>query len=79
VVVHEERRIRLRRLLRGAELEAFVQNFDDLYAAEQERLRAIMHYGQTALCRLQFLREYFGEPAGEPCTRCDNCRRPPQA
>jgi ATP-dependent DNA helicase RecQ len=24
-------------------------------------------------------REYFGEPQGEPCRRCDNCTAPPAA
>ena len=75
-IVHEGRKVRLRRRLRGAELDEFVRGFDALYAAEQERLRAIMQYGETALCRMQFLREYFGEPAGKPCDHCDNCRRP---
>jgi ATP-dependent DNA helicase RecQ len=77
-VVHEGRKVRLRRRLRGAELDEFVRGFDALYAAEQERLRAIMQYGETASCRMQFLREYFGEPAGEACKRCDNCRKPVQ-
>jgi ATP-dependent DNA helicase RecQ len=77
-VVYEGRKVRLRRRLRGAELDEFVRGFDALYAAEQERLRAIMQYGETASCRMQFLREYFGEPAGEPCKRCDNCRKPVQ-
>jgi ATP-dependent DNA helicase RecQ len=79
VIVHEGRKVRLCRPLDGPELEEFVHGFDALYDAEQERLRAIMQYGETGLCRMQFLREYFGEPAGEPCDHCDNCRRPPRA
>lgn len=75
-VVYEGRKVRLRRRLQGPELTEFVRSFDALYAAEQERLRAIMQYGETGLCRMQFLREYFGEPAGEPCQHCDNCISP---
>jgi ATP-dependent DNA helicase RecQ len=78
-IVHDGRKVRLRRLLRGTELQDFVRGFDALYAAEQERLRAIVQYGETGMCRMQFLREYFGEPAGEPCAHCDNCRRPLRA
>jgi ATP-dependent DNA helicase RecQ len=77
-VIQDGRKVRLRRRMWGAELDELVRRFDALYAAERERLRAIMQYGETALCRMQFLREYFGEPAGEPCDHCDNCRRPPQ-
>jgi ATP-dependent DNA helicase RecQ len=74
----EGRKVHLRRDLRGAELDEFMSGFDAQHAAEQERLRAMMQYGETAMCRLQFLREYFGEPSGEPCKHCDNCVRPSQ-
>ena len=77
-VVSEGRKVRLRRRLRGAELEQFAESFDLLHAAEQERLRAMLQYGETAQCRMQFLREYFGEPEGKRCKRCDNCRTPVQ-
>jgi hypothetical protein len=36
----------------------------------------MMDYAQSTRCRVQFLREYFGELPGTPCQRCDNCRRP---
>ena len=35
-----------------------------------------MRYGESVTCRMQFLREYFGELPGGPCGRCDNCRHP---
>jgi len=76
VVEREGRRIRLQRGLSEAELDAFIATFDTLHAAENERLRAIMRYGETGQCRMQFLREYFGEPVGEPCNHCDNCSQP---
>ena len=77
-VVSEGRKVRLRRRLRGAELDQFVESFDLLHAAEQERLRAMLQYGEMTQCRMQFLREYFGEPEGKRCKRCDNCRTPVQ-
>jgi ATP-dependent DNA helicase RecQ len=73
---HVGRKVQLTRSLRGAELDEFVGTFDAQQAAEQERLQAITHYGETTMCRMQFLREYFGEPAGELCNHCDNCARP---
>jgi ATP-dependent DNA helicase RecQ len=60
------------------ELDAFIAGFETLDAAEHERLRMIMQYGEIARCRMQFLREYFGEPAGADCDHCDNCTRPVQ-
>jgi ATP-dependent DNA helicase RecQ len=75
-LAHEGRKLRLTRQLRGQELDEFIATFDSQHAAEQERLRAIMQYGETAMCRMQFLREYFGEPSGERCNHCDNCHRP---
>ncbi len=42
---------------------------------DKERLAKMMHYAETAECRTQVLRRYFGEAEGEPCNRCDNCAR----
>jgi ATP-dependent DNA helicase RecQ len=36
----------------------------------------MMRYAQSTECRVQKLREYFGEEAGRPCGRCDNCKEP---
>jgi len=58
------------------EIEVFVRTFDEQYAAERERLNKIMQYGDTAGCRMMFLRAYFGEPEGAPCMHCDNCGSP---
>jgi ATP-dependent DNA helicase RecQ len=59
-------------------LDEFLQTFDDQYAEERARLERMMRYGETAACRMQFLREYFGEAPGEPCRHCDNCNAPSQ-
>ncbi len=42
---------------------------------DEQRLADMMHYAETAGCRTQILRQYFGEELGEPCGRCDNCER----
>ena len=75
---HDGRKLRLRRHLKGAELDEFIRTFDAQHAAEHERLRAIMQYADTAMCRYQYLREYFAESSGERCDHCDNCTRPIQ-
>jgi ATP-dependent DNA helicase RecQ len=71
------RGLRLRRTLGLPQLEAFVATFEARYAADRERIESMMRYGQTTRCRMQFLREYFGEPAADPCQHCDNCEHPP--
>jgi ATP-dependent DNA helicase RecQ len=64
------------RKMEGREREQLAFDFAALYSTDRERLRAMMHYAETTLCRMQFLREYFGEPPGERCGSCDNCRSP---
>jgi ATP-dependent DNA helicase RecQ len=68
-------RIPVRRMSDG-EIDAFVQSFSGHARADEDRLRSMMDYAEGARCRVQFLREYFGELPGESCQRCDNCRRP---
>lgn len=53
--------------------EKFLAHYDERTQADKERIEAIMKYGQTTECRSQFFREYFGEPKGIPCEKCDNC------
>ncbi|MFL6548696.1 MAG: RecQ family ATP-dependent DNA helicase [Povalibacter sp.] len=76
VIRRAGRKFRMTRPLNEAEVAEFVSSFDALHEAEHERVRMIMRYGEIASCRMQFLREYFGEPAGEPCRHCDNCLHP---
>jgi ATP-dependent DNA helicase RecQ len=70
-------RVRAVRSLDEEEVATFVAGFEARTRADRERLATIMRYAQTTGCRVQFLREYFGEPPGERCARCDNCARPP--
>jgi ATP-dependent DNA helicase RecQ len=54
----------------GQALDAYQQR----YATDRERIDTVMRYAQSADCRMQLLRAYFGEDRAEPCGRCDNCR-----
>jgi ATP-dependent DNA helicase RecQ len=56
-------------------LETLLKTYIDRAASDKERLEEMMHYGETANCRTQIIRSYFGEPEGEPCLRCDNCAK----
>jgi ATP-dependent DNA helicase RecQ len=69
-------RVRLRGNMRGDERESFLASYDELAGADRDRLATMMRYAETVRCRTQFLREYFGEAAGESCGHCDNCSRP---
>jgi ATP-dependent DNA helicase RecQ len=66
----------LRRSFGSAELERFLATFEARYDADRERIDSMMLYGQTTRCRMQFLREYFGEAARDACGHCDNCEQP---
>jgi ATP-dependent DNA helicase RecQ len=71
------RKLRRVRALEPAELDRLLSEYEERHADDRERLEEIMHYAQSAGCRVRKLREYFSEPAGDPCGVCDNCRRPP--
>jgi len=71
------RKLRPVRALEPGELERVLSEYEERHAGDRERLEAMMRYAQSAGCRVQRLREYFAEPAGEPCGACDNCRHPP--
>lgn len=62
--------------LQSEQLDALVGDFDAQYQAERERLDAMIRYCESLGCRMQFLRQYFGEPGGEACQHCDNCQQP---
>jgi ATP-dependent DNA helicase RecQ len=66
----------LRRALRERDVDRFLQSFENYLQADRTRLDAMMRYGESGGCRMQFLREYFGELPGGPCGRCDNCLHP---
>ena len=59
------------------EWERFLSSCERRAELDRDRLRAIVRYAQTALCRMQAIRAFFGEDAGKPCGHCDNCRDRP--
>ena len=52
--------------------------FVTLRTQDGRRLDRLSEYAHTTECRAVFLRQYFGEEAGEPCGLCDICRGAPQ-
>jgi ATP-dependent DNA helicase RecQ len=78
VLTRVGRKLKLRRPMRDGELDRFIASFETQHKAERDRLQSMMHYGEMASCRMQFLRDYFGEPAGDACDHCDNCKHATQ-
>ena len=67
--------IRLARTFKDVEeFEAFLNHYDERHDADKARIENMMRYGQMTGCRARYFREYFGEPAGTACRKCDNCR-----
>lgn len=54
-------------------LEELLRAFEQRQLDDGERLRAMMRFAQSPLCRRKLLREYFGEEKGDDCGNCDNC------
>ena len=50
-----------------------LSKFEKLANGDRERLQEMINYAQTALCRVRFLKRYFGEESEEDCGNCDNC------
>ena len=56
------------------DLQAHLTDYQQRREADQQKLRAMIRYCQTAQCRTRVLREYFGDDpgAGFRCGHCDN-------
>jgi ATP-dependent DNA helicase RecQ len=59
------------------DLDRVLGAYEERRHSDRERLEAMMRYGETTECRARWLRRYFGDPEGELCTLCNNCREPP--
>ncbi len=57
------------------EVTKLLTTYEERAEPDKQRLADMMHYAETAGCRTQVLRQYFGEDIGDPCGRCDNCDR----
>jgi len=58
------------------ELQEMAQRYEQRAEKDRDRLRRMVLYAQTALCRWKVLSGYFGEEMDGPCGHCDNCDRP---
>jgi ATP-dependent DNA helicase RecQ len=58
-------------------LEELARRYQARGESDRDRLRRMVLYAQTALCRWNFLVGYFGEEVSwDHCGHCDNCARP---
>ncbi len=57
------------------EIATLLRSYEDRAEHDKQHLNDMMHYAETANCRTQILRQYFGEDLGEVCGHCDNCER----
>jgi ATP-dependent DNA helicase RecQ len=63
--------------LAGEELDAMADRYEKRAESDRDRLRRMVLYAQTALCRWKMILDYFGEPHDwGRCDHCDNCSRP---
>ena len=78
-VIEEVRRGRWALKDRGltlADLTALSDRYRAREERDQDKLRRVIVYAQTALCRWKTMAEYFAEDFGaDHCTHCDNCLR----
>ncbi|HKV08213.1 MAG TPA: ATP-dependent DNA helicase RecQ [Thermoanaerobaculia bacterium] len=67
----------LRTGLTGDELDAMARQYEKRAETDRDRLRRMVLYAQTALCRWKAILDYFGEEVDwDRCGRCDSCERP---
>jgi ATP-dependent DNA helicase RecQ len=58
--------------LTQVDLRYDLTDYEERRARDQDKLRAVVDFCQTAHCRTRVILEYFGEPV-EADWRCDNC------
>jgi ATP-dependent DNA helicase RecQ len=67
----------LRTGLAAAELDGMADLYEKRAEADRDRLRRMVLYAQTALCRWKAILDYFGEEVDwDRCGHCDNCSKP---
>jgi ATP-dependent DNA helicase RecQ len=66
---------RLRNQLLAVDLSADLTDYVERRAQDRSKLRMMVAYCQSALCRTRFILEYFGEPVVDDwvCGNCDAC------
>jgi ATP-dependent DNA helicase RecQ len=74
-VVERGRRVRkVRDFATPDELEAFLREYEERHDDDRQRLTEVMHYAQSAECRMSLIVRYFSGQSDGDCGRCDNCR-----
>jgi ATP-dependent DNA helicase RecQ len=67
----------LRGGLSGEALEEMGRRYEQRAEGDRDRLRRMVLYAQTALCRWKAILDYFGETVEwERCGHCDSCQHP---
>jgi ATP-dependent DNA helicase RecQ len=67
----------LRTGLAAEELDGMADLYEKRAVADRDRLRRMVLYAQTALCRWKAVLDYFGEEVDwDRCGHCDNCSKP---
>lgn len=67
----------LRGGLSGEELEEMAKRYEQRAETDRDKLRRMVLYAQTALCRWKAILDYFGQDLGKDhCGHCDNCSHP---
>jgi ATP-dependent DNA helicase RecQ len=54
-------------------IDKAAQVFEARRISDRRRLADLLKYMNTQRCRVEMLREYFGEPTGDRCGHCDSC------
>ena len=63
--------------LSAAELDEMSHKYEQRAEVDRDRLRRMVLYAQSALCRWKMISEYFGADLAEArCGHCDSCDRP---
>jgi ATP-dependent DNA helicase RecQ len=63
--------------LTAAQLAFIAENYKRRYERDQEKLKKVIIYSQSAMCRWKMLANYFEEETEwENCYHCDNCEHP---
>lgn len=56
-----------------AQIDKAAGVFESRRISDRRRLAELLKYMNLQKCRVQMMREYFGEEAGPPCGLCDSC------
>ncbi|HSK75509.1 MAG TPA: ATP-dependent DNA helicase RecQ [Thermoanaerobaculia bacterium] len=63
--------------LSASELDIMAKQYEQRAEGDRDRLRRMVLYAQTALCRWKAILDYFGEEVDwDRCGRCDGCEHP---